>query len=311
MIIKIEKNNNFTVVSNEIYKNPNISARAKGIYGYIMTLPVDWHLQLTHIYNQFSEGRDAIQKALSELEENGYIVKKKVKKNGKENGGWDITFFENVKNVIPLTENPYLLIEKDISNSNTINSNSNTIVNSNINSNTVPPTENPQLIKKDNSNITIDSPLKTEIRKLFSELYESKTKEVTGTAAKMPWSGKEASLLKIDLTTHGLNTLKKYIYIFFSDKDNSIADFTRHKNCAGYSFAVFHGMLGKLALSKVKIKAPCKHCGRVGRHDPNCKITIDILKKVKIEIDEINRLKDENKDLSLIKSFEERINRQI
>ena len=285
MIVKIHKSNSFSIVCNEIYKNPQISARAKGIYGYLMTLPEDWELVLSHLYKQFSEGRDAISKALKELETYGYISKKRVTLKDQKSGGWDITVFESVGKFRPPTENPQLLS----TNSNSINI-SNTI-NNNI------------------SNTTIASEAKKEIRTLFSSLYGPKMEEISGTTAKLPWSGKEASLLKKDMEIHGLDVLKKYIFIFFSDKDKSIADFTRHRAAAGYSFSVFHGVISKLAMSKVKIESSCPHCGGVGRHSPDCKIVIERLDKEKEEKIEINRLKDINKNFSFTNEFNKRIKR--
>ena len=43
-IIKTKKTNNFSIIANEIFKNDIISARAKGIYTYLMTLPSDWKI---------------------------------------------------------------------------------------------------------------------------------------------------------------------------------------------------------------------------------------------------------------------------
>jgi len=40
------KTDNYTIVANEIFQRSDISARAKGIYAYIMTLPpfVEWQM---------------------------------------------------------------------------------------------------------------------------------------------------------------------------------------------------------------------------------------------------------------------------
>jgi hypothetical protein len=284
VVIKIEKNKNYTVVYNEIFKNPNISARAKGIYAYIMTLPPDWNLILTHLYKQFSEGRDAIKKALAELESYGYIIKERVQNKEGKFTGWNITVLESLDR---LTENPQLL----------------TIYNNSINK------------SKENVNINIDTVAqkgKSVIRNLFKARYTTKLSELTGNdSIAMPWSGKEASLLKLDYETHGEETLVKYIEIFFSDKDATITDFTRHRNKAGYTYSVFHGMIGKLSMSKVKPHKVCSICGRGIGHAPDCKILVDIRIQDKKERDEINRLKDENKDFSLTDAFEGLIKKKV
>lgn len=119
-IIKRIKNKtkNFTVVSNEIFQRSDVSARAKGIYAYIMTLPDDWDLYKSELYKHFSEGRDAIDKAFKELETLGYIMMEKTKDNKGRFVGWDYRIIESTQNPDPLetrlsenptSENPQLL----------------------------------------------------------------------------------------------------------------------------------------------------------------------------------------------------------
>ena len=271
---------------NEIFQNSKISARAKGIFGYIMTLPDNWELHLNHLYNQFSEGRDAINTALTELETFGYLFKKRVTGTDQSTGGWDITFYESVEKQVSPTGNQQLL--NIYNNTNRLNINTKDI----------------------NSNNSIVKKHKSDIRDLFKTRYEAKTKEISGSAAKLPWSGKEGKLLILDLETHGFDTLIKYIEIFFSDKDNTIADFTRHRNKAGYSFSVFHGMLSKLALSKIKPAIVCTHCGRAIGHDDNCIIKINNRKMIEIEKEEINRFKEENKNVSFSGAILDIINKE-
>lgn len=67
------KTENFTIVSNEIFQRSDVSARAKGIYAYIMTLPDDWKIYKQEIFTHFSEGKNALDSAFKELEKLGYI----------------------------------------------------------------------------------------------------------------------------------------------------------------------------------------------------------------------------------------------
>ncbi len=150
---------------------------------------------------------------------------------------------------------------------------------------------------------------KQEIKAHFVKSYQIKLKEITGNDVKIPWSGKEAKLLCQDLETHGKITLLKYINIFFSDRDRTIADFTRYKNMAGYSFGVFHGMIPKLALSKVKQSPVCSGCGYTIGHSPDCSVVKENRIKKKLEDDEINRSRDENKDFSFMAEFTKKINK--
>jgi hypothetical protein len=73
-IIRTKKTENFTTVCNDIFRRHDISARAKGVYAYIMTLPNDWKIIKSDLHKHFKDGRDAINSAFTELEEAGYIT---------------------------------------------------------------------------------------------------------------------------------------------------------------------------------------------------------------------------------------------
>ncbi|WP_150467627.1 hypothetical protein [Francisella sp. SYW-9] len=94
MIIRREKNQNYSTIANECFKDPNISARAKGIYGYIMTLPDNWKLQKTELYRHFSEGQKAIDTAFKELRDKGYISQNRIQKDNGQFGGWEYVVYE-------------------------------------------------------------------------------------------------------------------------------------------------------------------------------------------------------------------------
>ncbi len=73
----------------EVMRDSRLSARAKGVLAYLMTLPDVRGLQRTELCEHFSEGRDAICRAFSELEIYGAVVGWPVRAgNGKMNG-WE------------------------------------------------------------------------------------------------------------------------------------------------------------------------------------------------------------------------------
>jgi hypothetical protein len=96
------KTENFTIVSNEIFRRSDVSARAKGIYIYIMTLPDDWKLYKSEIYKHFTEGITAIDTAFKELETLGYITKERCKGEGGKFAGWDYTIRESIEKTDPM-----------------------------------------------------------------------------------------------------------------------------------------------------------------------------------------------------------------
>lgn len=113
-----DKTSNFTVVYNELFQRSDVSARAKGIYAYIMTLPDNWKIYKSELYEHFSEGRDSIDKAFKELEKLGYITKERAKNKDGKFDGWNYEIFEslddtdslkNRKSEMPKSVNPQLL----------------------------------------------------------------------------------------------------------------------------------------------------------------------------------------------------------
>lgn len=135
---------------------------------------------------------------------------------------------------------------------------------------------------------------KEYIRQMFKQNYEAKIKEITGDAGKLPWTGKEAKLLQSDIKTHGKEALEKYIFIFFSDEDKSVSDFTRDVMKAGYGYSVFHGLIPKLALSKIKPKKACKYCGKTSGHAHDCPVSIAIRKERGILRKEVEEYREAN-----------------
>ena len=136
--------------------------------------------------------------------------------------------------------------------------------------------------------------MRKEVRSLFFERYKEKAKEIKGSDKTADgreiapvWSGKEATLLKSDIEQYGPRTMADYIELFFSDKVKEVKEFCRVKEKAGYSYSVFHGMLGKLALATETIPSKCSECGQRGGHAPTCPIILKREAIKKAEIDEI------------------------
>jgi hypothetical protein len=63
----------FTIILNEVFRRVDLSARAKGLYAYIMTLPDTWEIHREELFTHFTEGRNALDAAFKELRDTGYI----------------------------------------------------------------------------------------------------------------------------------------------------------------------------------------------------------------------------------------------
>lgn len=72
MIIRSNKDR-WTTVDNAWVKDPTLSAKAKGILLYILSLPDDWDLHVTELVTHFPEGEKSIRSGMKELTDKGYL----------------------------------------------------------------------------------------------------------------------------------------------------------------------------------------------------------------------------------------------
>jgi len=97
---------NYSVVCNEVARRNDLSARAKGIYYYLATLPSEWELNMTELFTHFTEGKDAIRTAFNELVTIGYISREKKRGQGKFSG-YSYEVHWSPCTVSPYAEKPY------------------------------------------------------------------------------------------------------------------------------------------------------------------------------------------------------------
>lgn len=105
-IIKHNLVENFTIIPNEILQRADLSARAKGLFCYLQSLPNDWIFYKKEIVKHFSEGKDALNGAFDELENAGYLVPSKGqtrRESGKFSGN-DYVLYQYPNNELPLRE---------------------------------------------------------------------------------------------------------------------------------------------------------------------------------------------------------------
>tara|TARA_B100000927_G_scaffold27294_1_gene20427 strand:+ start:19260 stop:20054 length:795 start_codon:yes stop_codon:yes gene_type:complete len=79
MIFKIHKQDNFTMINNELINDPLISAKSKAVLIYLLSKPMLWNANIKDISNHFTDGLDAIKSALNELEKNYYLRRTRVR----------------------------------------------------------------------------------------------------------------------------------------------------------------------------------------------------------------------------------------
>ena len=78
-VFRIEKTQNYTVMSNHHLRNMDLSLKSKGLLSMMLSLPEDWNYTTRGLAKICKEGTDSISSALKELERAGYIVRKRLR----------------------------------------------------------------------------------------------------------------------------------------------------------------------------------------------------------------------------------------
>lgn len=105
-VIRISKTTNYTVMSNYHLKDKKLSLRAKGLLSVMLSLPDNWDYSVNGLVAICNEGISVIRKILKELEENRYLVRKRLQdKSGKFE--YEYIIYEKPHTVEPHIEKPH------------------------------------------------------------------------------------------------------------------------------------------------------------------------------------------------------------
>ena len=80
---KIEKPNDYTVMANHHLRNRKLSLKAKGLQSLMLSLPEEWDYSLKGLAAICKDGVDSISSTLRELEEAGYVSRKRRRNTGR------------------------------------------------------------------------------------------------------------------------------------------------------------------------------------------------------------------------------------
>ena len=73
-VFKIEKNKDYTIMSNYHLRDKNLSYKAKGLLSFMLSLLEDWDYSLNGLVSLSKEGIKAVRNILQELKDLGYLV---------------------------------------------------------------------------------------------------------------------------------------------------------------------------------------------------------------------------------------------
>lgn len=112
MIMRTEKNKNYTVMGNYHLRDKELSLKAKGLLSIMLSLPDGWNFSISGLSTLSSDGESAVRATLKELESNGYLKRNKVRCNGKITD-WEYVVYEQKTangsvDAKPVVENPHV-----------------------------------------------------------------------------------------------------------------------------------------------------------------------------------------------------------
>lgn len=74
-IFHVEKNRDYSVISNAMVRDIRLSFAARGLLTYLLTLKPDWSINTAHLIKQSPLGRDGLLRLLRELERFGHLYR--------------------------------------------------------------------------------------------------------------------------------------------------------------------------------------------------------------------------------------------
>lgn len=93
--IRVKHSRNYTVVSNALAQDRNLSWQARGMMLWLLSQPDDWVVRMSSLHQFATNGRDASRSILNELIDAGYITKKQLKNEDGTFGDIELTVHES------------------------------------------------------------------------------------------------------------------------------------------------------------------------------------------------------------------------
>lgn len=124
MVVRKRKKRDFTTLDNNIFKNKDLSMKAKGLLCTLLSLPDDWEYSIGGLAALSKDGKTSIRSTLNELEEMGYFTREERRVNGQFKG-YDYIIYEEPVSPDTMSSEPTsekaTSVERTQLNTNTLN----------------------------------------------------------------------------------------------------------------------------------------------------------------------------------------------
>lgn len=105
-VFRIQKTQNYSVMSNYHFKEKDMSLKAKGLLSLMLSLPDTWNYNISGLVKLSKDGKDSVMSALAELEKFGYLVRRRTKDESGKFSGIEYLIFEEPQAEIPVEDSP-------------------------------------------------------------------------------------------------------------------------------------------------------------------------------------------------------------
>jgi hypothetical protein len=231
-----DRENPYVMVSKQAINDTNLSAKAKGLLVYLLSMPDDWNIYEGELIKHFKDGKEGIGTGLKELIDAGYLRRsfernEKGQFNGIQYEVFETSSISDTGNLPlsenpfpgkPLTENPTLLIN---------NSTNNDLIDKEKDLKPLPGNETPAKEKS----------LSRQLTDYFCDKYYKEY------GIKYQFEAKDGVLLNSLLKAFGIDFMRDFIDWFFTTDDKFIAQAGRNVGILKASRDKFIASLSKKA----------------------------------------------------------------
>ena len=106
-VIRVIKSKDYTVMSNTHLRDKRLSLKAVGLLSIVLSLPDDWHYTVNGLVGSVKDGKRAVNGALSELKQYGYLKVNKLYPNSERSKiEYQYVFYEKPQGIqnVPLEQ---------------------------------------------------------------------------------------------------------------------------------------------------------------------------------------------------------------
>ena len=109
-VCRVEKNKNYTTMSNFHLRDKNLSNKSRGLLSTMLSLPENWDYTTRGLAAICKDGVDGITAQLKELEQRGYLVRHRIRDSNGRITDMEYVIYEEPQPVLPDTEKPDMVI---------------------------------------------------------------------------------------------------------------------------------------------------------------------------------------------------------